>query len=84
LLSSPLLRRRNHGALMSINVEILGESLLVQHFIEEIGQPDRLRLRPFVNLFQRRITDRRRLCSRGVPNVTPQGERNFRPQMGES
>ena len=29
---------------MSINVEILGGSLRVQHYIEEIGQPDHLRL----------------------------------------
>src|SRR6202035_553383 len=29
---------------MSINVEILGGSLMVQHYIEEIGQPDHLRL----------------------------------------
>ena len=29
---------------MSINVEILGGSLPVQHYIEEIGQPDHLRL----------------------------------------
>jgi hypothetical protein len=29
---------------MSINVDILGGSLMVQHYIEEIGQPDHLRL----------------------------------------
>ena len=29
---------------MSINVEILGGSLMVQHYVEEIGQPDHLRL----------------------------------------
>jgi hypothetical protein len=29
---------------MSINVEILGGSLMVQHYDEEIGQPDHLRL----------------------------------------
>jgi hypothetical protein len=29
---------------MSINVEILGGGLMVQHYIEEIGQPDHLRL----------------------------------------
>jgi hypothetical protein len=29
---------------MSINVEILGGSLLVEHHIEEIGEPDHLRL----------------------------------------
>jgi hypothetical protein len=29
---------------MSINVEILGGSMIVQHCVEEIGQPDHLRL----------------------------------------
>jgi len=32
------------GRRMSINVEIIGGSLIVQHYIEEIGQPDHLRL----------------------------------------
>lgn len=32
------------GRRMSINVEILGGSLIVQHYIEEIGEPDHLRL----------------------------------------
>jgi len=32
------------GRRMSINVEVLGGSLMVQHYIEEIGQPDHLRL----------------------------------------
>jgi hypothetical protein len=32
------------GRRMSINREILGGSLMVQHYIEEIGQPDHLRL----------------------------------------
>jgi hypothetical protein len=32
------------GRRMWINVEILGGSLMVQHYIEEIGQPDHLRL----------------------------------------
>src|SRR6187399_688609 len=32
------------GRRMSINVEILGGSLMVQHYIEEIGQSDHLRL----------------------------------------
>jgi len=32
------------GRRMSINVEILGGGLMVQHYIEEIGQPDHLRL----------------------------------------
>ena len=29
---------------MSINVEILGGSMMVQHYVEEIGKPDHLRL----------------------------------------
>jgi hypothetical protein len=29
---------------MSINVEVLGGSMIVQHYVEEIGQPDHLRL----------------------------------------
>jgi len=29
---------------MSINVEILGGSLMVQHYVEEIGKPDHLQL----------------------------------------
>jgi hypothetical protein len=29
---------------MSINVEILGGSLMVQHYIEEVGRPDHLKL----------------------------------------
>jgi hypothetical protein len=32
------------GRRMSINVEILGGSLMVQHYVEEIAQPDHLRL----------------------------------------
>jgi hypothetical protein len=32
------------GRRMSINAEILGGNLMVQHYIEEIGQPDHLRL----------------------------------------
>jgi hypothetical protein len=32
------------GRRMSINVEIIGGSLMVQHYIEEIGKPDHLRL----------------------------------------
>jgi len=32
------------GRRMSINVEILGGSPMVQHYVEEIGQPDHLRL----------------------------------------
>jgi hypothetical protein len=29
---------------MSINVEVLGGSMIVQYYVEEIGQPDHLRL----------------------------------------
>lgn len=32
------------GRRMSINVEILGGSLMVQHYLEEIGEPSHLRL----------------------------------------
>ncbi len=32
------------GRRMSINVEVLGVSMIVQHYVEEIGQPDHLRL----------------------------------------
>jgi hypothetical protein len=32
------------GRRMSINVEILGGSVMVQHYVEEIGQPDHLKL----------------------------------------
>ena len=32
------------GRRMSINVEVIGGSLMVQHYIEEVGQPDHLRL----------------------------------------
>src|ERR1700721_259612 len=32
------------GRRMSINVEVLGGSMIVQHYVEEIGQPDHLRL----------------------------------------
>ena len=32
------------GRRMSINVEILGGSVMVQHYVEEEGQPDHLRL----------------------------------------
>ena len=29
---------------MSINVEVIGGSMMVQHYVEEVGQPDHLRL----------------------------------------
>lgn len=31
------------GSRMSINVEVIGGSLMVQHYLEEIGEPDHLR-----------------------------------------
>jgi hypothetical protein len=40
-----------NGRRMSINVEILGGSLSVQHYIEEIGEPDHLRLVSTSDLF---------------------------------
>src|SRR6516225_1801361 len=39
------------GRRMSINVEILGGSLMVQYYVEEIGQPDHLRLVSNSDLF---------------------------------
>ncbi len=39
------------GRRMSINVEILGGSLMVQHYVEEIGEPDHLRLVSHSDLF---------------------------------
>jgi hypothetical protein len=47
------------GRRMSINVEVLGGSMIVQHYVEEIGQPDHLRMvstsdvpPPFENRFE--------------------------------
>jgi hypothetical protein len=39
------------GRRMSINVEIIGGSLMVQHYVEEIGEPDHLRLVSHSDLF---------------------------------
>lgn len=39
------------GRRMSINVEVLGGSLVVQHYIEEIGEPHHLRLASTSDLF---------------------------------
>jgi hypothetical protein len=39
------------GRRMSINVEILGGSLIVQHYIEEVARPDRLRLVSMSDVF---------------------------------
>ena len=39
------------GRRMSINVENIGGSLVIQHYVEEIGQPDHLRLVSRSDLF---------------------------------
>ena len=39
------------GRRMSINVEIIGGSLIVQHYVEDIGEPDHLRLVSDSDLF---------------------------------
>jgi len=39
------------GRRMSINVEIIGGSLMVQHYVEEIAEPDHLRLVSHSDLF---------------------------------
>jgi hypothetical protein len=39
------------GRRMSINVEIIGGSLIVQHYVEEIGEPTHLRLVSHSDLF---------------------------------
>ena len=39
------------GRRMSINVEILGGSMIVQHYVEDIAQPDHLRLVSTSDLF---------------------------------
>src|SRR5215467_6826358 len=39
------------GRRMSVNVEILGGSLVVQHYVEEIGEPNHLRLVSNSDLF---------------------------------
>jgi hypothetical protein len=39
------------GRRMSINVEIIGGSLIVQHYVEEIGEPAHLRLASHSDLF---------------------------------
>jgi len=39
------------GRRMSINVEVIGGSLMVQHYVEEIGDPDHLRLVSHSDLF---------------------------------
>ena len=46
LLAGSRIRRGNHGAdrRMSINVEVLGGNPMVQHYVEEIAEPHRLRL----------------------------------------
>jgi hypothetical protein len=39
------------GRRMSINVEVIGGSMIVQHYVEEIGEPDHLRLLSHSDLF---------------------------------
>src|SRR3954454_8838317 len=39
------------GRRMSLNVEIIGGSLMVQHYVEDIGEPDHLRLVSRSDLF---------------------------------
>jgi hypothetical protein len=39
------------GRRMSINVEVVGGSMMVQHYVEEIGEPDHLRLVSHSDLF---------------------------------
>jgi hypothetical protein len=39
------------GRRMSINVEVIGGSLMVQHYVEEIAEPDHLRLVSHSDLF---------------------------------
>jgi hypothetical protein len=39
------------GRRMAINVEVIGGSLMVQHFVEEIGKPDHLKLVSVSDLF---------------------------------
>jgi hypothetical protein len=39
------------GRRMSINVEVLGGSVIVQHYVEEVAQPDHLRLVSTSDLF---------------------------------
>ncbi len=39
------------GRRMSINIEILGGSLMVQHYVEEIAKPDHLRLASHSDVF---------------------------------
>jgi hypothetical protein len=39
------------GRRMSLNVEVIGGSMIVQHYVEEIGDPDHLRLSSHSDLF---------------------------------
>jgi len=39
------------GRRMSLNVEVIGGSMIVQHYVEEIGEPDHLRLVSHSDLF---------------------------------
>src|SRR5665213_270999 len=48
------------GRRMSINVEVLGGSMIVQHYVEGIGQPDHLRLLSTSDVFT--PTGRTKIC----------------------
>ena len=48
------------GRRMSINVEAIGGSLIVQHYVEEIGRPDHLRLVSDSDVFTRPVARRLR------------------------
>jgi hypothetical protein len=39
------------GRPMSINVEVIGGSMIVQHYLQEVGEPDHLRLASHSDLF---------------------------------
>jgi hypothetical protein len=60
------------GRRMSINVEILGGSLMVQHYVEEIGQPDHLRLVSTSDVF---YADRPHEDWRGLGPESPKARR---------
>lgn len=58
------------GRRMSNNVEIIGGSLMVQHYIEDVGQPDHLRLvssRTYLRLLENLCA----VASAGVTYIPP-------------
>jgi hypothetical protein len=62
------------GRRMSINVEVLGGSLIVQHYVEEVARPDHLRLVSNSDLFtptgRTKIAVRWDLCVRKIDDQT--------------